>query len=90
MACLIYVARAQCAITSPAGRYVAQAKHNILSPSRQVAELLSAAKVRWLRTGEVAEILFNYRVFQFQLSGEPPVRPSGERPSHIGYLFPAR
>ena len=45
--------------------------------SSQIGELLAAAKSRWLRAGEVGEILLHYRSFAFKLSGEPPTKPAG-------------
>lgn len=44
---------------------------------RKVREILDKAKSHWLKNTEVVDLLSNYRAYDFRVSKEAPVRPSG-------------
>ena len=43
-----------------------------------ISQILEEAKKRWLRPGEVCEIIRNYQ--RFHLRPDPPYKPSGKKP----------
>lgn len=44
---------------------------------KKLRDIITKAKTSWLRNQEVADILQNYRAYNFKVSTEPAVQPAG-------------
>lgn len=49
---------------------------------KRVREVLSKARVSWLKNTEVLDVLHNFRSYGFVVSQEPPCKPPGAGPGH--------
>ncbi|KAJ4791761.1 calmodulin-binding transcription activator [Rhynchospora pubera] len=54
---------------------LADARRYALNPQLDIAKIVQEAKTRWLRPGEICEIIRNYQ--RFQLTPDPPYKPDG-------------